>query len=46
MCYALCLHSQEFIILCLKYNVNVDSCTLSVICSAVMDEFDLVVNGV
>ena len=45
MCYALRIHFQEFLSMCVKYNVDVDSRSLSVICSAVMDEFDLVVNG-
>ena len=44
VCYALCRHSQEYISLCLKYSVDAGSCSLSAICSAVMNKFDSVVN--
>jgi len=45
-CYALCSQLQEFFSLCLKRSVDVDLCSLSAICPAVVDTFDLVVNGV
>jgi len=35
VCYALCIHSQEYISLCLEYSVDVGPCSISAICSAV-----------